>query len=124
MGKGGHATAAIDLSDGLSTDLDRLCRQSGVGAELFPERIPVRPSTRRAASALGLDAVEAALHGGEEYELLFTARPAAARKAALVARRLGVALTRVGTILAEEGIWLRRREGDSEPLAPGGWRHF
>jgi len=106
----GIATSMIDLSDGLSTDLHHLCEESRVGAEVAAEMIP------RAHGAT----LEQALHGGEDYELLFTA--SANRK---VPRSIaGVGVTRIGEIASGparvsllEG--LRRRE-----LPPGGWEHF
>jgi thiamine-monophosphate kinase len=70
----GKARAMIDVSDGLLIDLSRLCRESGVGAVIYAERIPVSGALRKAAAYLGVDADEMALAGGEDYELLFTAR--------------------------------------------------
>ncbi|MCK4964297.1 MAG: thiamine-phosphate kinase, partial [Dehalococcoidia bacterium] len=61
--------AAIDLSDGLVSDLNKLCKASGVGARLFTNQIPVHPVVRR---SFGDDSIELALSGGEDYELLFT----------------------------------------------------
>jgi thiamine-monophosphate kinase len=70
----GKASAMIDVSDGLLLDLSRLCRESGVGAVIHRERIPVSDALRKAAAYLGVDAGEMVLAGGEDYELLFTAR--------------------------------------------------
>ena len=111
----GIATAAIDISDGLSTDLRHLCEASGVGAEVWAESLPLH---RLAAGADGLDR---ALHGGEDYELLFTAPPVAR-----VPRRIaGVALTRIGVVMAKrKGIVLVQADGVKIPLAAGGWEHF
>jgi thiamine-monophosphate kinase len=64
------ATAAIDLSDGLSTDLTHLCHESAVGAEIFATELPIHPLAQQSGST---NALELALHGGEDYELLFTA---------------------------------------------------
>jgi thiamine-monophosphate kinase len=107
------ASAAMDLSDGLSTDLAHLVKASGVAAEIFSERIP-----------LGRNAtLEMALHGGEDYELLFTA-PAATKLPRTIAR---VAVTQVGRILAAKrgraGVTLVSAEG-SGALEPLGWEHF
>ncbi|MFN7925584.1 MAG: thiamine-phosphate kinase [Bryobacteraceae bacterium] len=101
----GRATACMDLSDGLSIDLYRLCIESGVSAVL--DR-PL-PSAPRAT----LDDV---LHGGEDYELLFTSRRAPARHA-------GVEITRIGAVCTP-----RRKAGEvtffGQPLRPMGYDHF
>ncbi len=124
LGKAALASAALDLSDGLSTDLARLCRESGTGCEVRADRVPVRPFTVRAAAALGLDPLSSALHGGEEYELLFTVRPPAAGKVERLARHLGVAVTVIGTVLPGSQRWLVSPEGHRTVLRPGGWQHF
>lgn len=110
----GLASAAIDISDGVSTDLDHLCEESGVGAVIETARMPLlsRP-----------DGLQRALEGGEDYELLFTVPP---RKAARV-RRLdvsGVACTEIGEIVSRPGMWLRTPQGEEQRLRPRGWEHF
>jgi thiamine-monophosphate kinase len=64
--------AMIDLSDGLSSDLIHICRQSGLGCRIFQDRIPVAEETNRAAREMSIEPFIAALNGGEDYELLFT----------------------------------------------------
>jgi thiamine-monophosphate kinase len=100
-----RATAAIDLSDGLSLDLQRLCIASGVSAEI------AAPPRFRGAS------LEQALHGGEEYELLFTVRPGTRVPSVFS----GLALTRIGTILKGPENEIRI---DGQPLAVLGFDHF
>lgn len=110
------ATAMMDLSDGLSIDLRRLCDASHSGATLFAEKIP-RPAIPDQADALQL-----ALHGGEDYQLLFTVSP---RKAAKIPRRFGkIPLTCVGKIVARKGVTLTGSDGKTSPLEPLGWDHF
>lgn len=98
-------TACIDLSDGLATDLANLLRDSGFGALIDADQIPVTRSTQRACEGLGLDPLEIAVAGGEDYELLFTRRPGRARDAAAyLSDRLGVPVRRIGRISAHPGI--------------------
>ena len=107
------ATAAIDLSDGLSTDLNHLCQESGVAAEIDAAALPIHPGATRAQ----------ALHGGEDYELLFTAAPAARMPRSIA----GVPITRIGRILrprTDEPTVTLLTERGAEPLQPQGWEHF
>ena len=65
-------TSMIDISDGLSSDLLHICRQSGIGCKIFQERIPIDSEAVQTANELNLEPVICALNGGEDYELLFT----------------------------------------------------
>jgi thiamine-monophosphate kinase len=109
-------SALIDLSDGLSTDLTRLCEASGVGACLWGDRIP-RP--KLGGNPKGLDL---ALHGGEDYQLLFTVPPRQAPRIPNHFRRLP--LSRIGEIKHRRGVLLAGTDGRLEPLNPGGWDCF
>ena len=110
----GVASAMIDLSDGLSTDLEHICQESHVGAEIEAEAIP------RAQVGLGKKpvALEFALHGGDDYELLFTSA------AAIPAQVAGVRVTRIGRTTRSAGMRLIGEDGKQQPLQPGGWEHF
>ncbi len=114
-------SAMIDTSDGLSTDLWHLCQASSVGACLWAGRIPKVP-VPPALRARGFDPLELALHGGEDYELLFTVPRRMAGKLPRVFR--GVAITPVGEITRERAVVLVRPDGRSTPLMPRGWDHF
>jgi thiamine-monophosphate kinase len=115
------ATACIDLSDGLSTDLAHLCQASGLAAEIEQAVIPLHSLTRKLPTQ---DALNAALHGGEDYELLFAA-PASTR----IPRQLGaVPITRIGRFIRKQAkrprITLLEADGSRATLEPQGWEHF
>jgi thiamine-monophosphate kinase len=119
------ATAMMDLSDGLSTDLARLCRESGVGARIELGAVPASDALTTVAPGLGVDAVELALHGGEDYELLAALPPEAVEDArARLADRFGTPLAEIGEVVAGEGVVAVRPDGTTAPLEPGGWDHF
>ena len=121
----GGASAMIDLSDGLASDLAHLCDASDVGFEIELESLPASEALGRAAGRLGLPAWKWILHGGEDYELLCTAAPErvqAMRQA--VAGTCGLPLTEIGVVLpAAGGRWLRRR-GRRRPVTGRGWQHW
>lgn len=100
---------AIDVSDGLASDVRRLAEASRVGVELHD--VPVAPEARRVADARGWDAQAMTLHGGEDYELLVAA-PA----------ELATGLTTVGRVV-EDGVWIVR-DGERVPLSETGYDHF
>ncbi len=114
----GLASAAIDLSDGLSTDLHRLCAASGVGARVHAARLPVVARVQGEA----LKTLSLALHGGEDYRLLFTVSP---RKVSTLHRaRLGVRLFEIGEVTSSRKLVLVSDDGSEEQLKPEGYDHF
>lgn len=110
------ATAAIDISDGLLADLGHLCTASGVGADLDASSIPREPIlTHRLGEA---DALQAALTGGDDYELLLALPPDSLDEARSALATVGVSLTPVGRFSSSPGI-----RGVS-CAGPAGWQHF
>jgi thiamine-monophosphate kinase len=121
LAKRGLASAVIDISDGLSTDLARLCDSSQVGARLQEKGIPI-PDLGSQGRRLGLDPLQLALDGGEDYQLLFTVSPA--RLSHLPRRFHGIALHRIGEIQKSRRIWLVNARGKAQVLKPAGYDHF
>lgn len=121
------ASAMIDTSDGLSTDLGHICDASGVGAKIWKQRIPaVRvPAALRERDAV-FDPLALALHGGEDYELVFTVSPRLCRNIPEVWSSSGerVPVTQIGEIVRGREITLLDANGNATPLRPLGWDHF
>jgi thiamine-monophosphate kinase len=114
------ASACIDVSDGLSTDLQHLCEASGVAAELDAALLPAHPLTASLAPA---EQTAAILHGGEDYELLFTARAETKIPRSLA----GVPITRIGRVVRFNKSRARMTivaEGTRFNLEPRGWEHL
>jgi len=122
------ATAMIDISDGLSNDLWHICEESGVAAVIEREAIPrARLHRRSAAARLSQeDAQELgfALHGGEDYELLFTV----SRSQKMPSRIMGIPITKIGEILSQTkgtaSLRILHNDGTIERLHRSGWEHF
>ena len=117
----GKATACIDLSDGLSTDLTHLCKASNVSAELNLAALPIHPLAKKLSAT---KALRLALHGGEDYELLFTAPPNLRLPKSLAK----TPITRIGTITKPLRNTPRITQiaagGQRSPLQPAGWEHL
>lgn len=119
------ATAAIDLSDGLSGDLRHLCGESRVGAEIDPRAIPVSTACRAYAESRRLEPALVALTGGEDYELLFTAPPAKQTAIARHARAHGFHITRIGTIRPRRfGMRMNTPDGTMKSIPNTSYEHF
>lgn len=116
------ATAMIDISDGLSSDLNHLCTASGAGALIESSALPIDTRVVELCGRRALDPLQLALHGGEDFELLFTVR---AEEVGRLPRRVdGVEITRIGEV--KEGVdGVKISEGSRTwELNPGGWKHF
>jgi thiamine-monophosphate kinase len=110
------ASAAIDISDGLSSELEHLCQQSSVGITIEYEKLPIKPGVKEAAETCGVDPTAWVLHGGEEFEILFTAPSEYAGTLAPFA-------THIGTVVATQGVVLSRG-GARAPLVARGFVHL
>lgn len=118
-------SAMMDISDGLASDLERICQESGVGAEVEAESLPISPPLRALASALGTESFRLALEGGEEYELLLTAPVEAEEELKKVVREAtGQKLSPVGRITEKSSGIRFLKDGREFPLKAKGWDHF
>jgi thiamine-monophosphate kinase len=113
-------TAMMDVSDGLSSDIRHICKQSGTGCEILDAEVPINEDAYNMALQFNIDPITCALNGGEDYELLFTINPADETK--LTGEG---AFSVIGQITAKEnGIVLVTRSGNRHPLKAQGWNHF
>jgi thiamine-monophosphate kinase len=122
LGEERIASAMIDLSDGLSSDLNHLCAESNVGALIDASLLPIDERVVELCGRRALDPLQLALHGGEDFELLFTVKPG---NIARLPRRVdGVEIKRIGEVThADKGVKIS--EGSRIwDLTPGGWKHF
>lgn len=113
----GLAHAAVDVSDGLLADLGHICVRSGVGARIDPACLPL--STAARARVGETHARDAALRGGDDYELCFTAPPAKRAAIEALGERLELPLTRIGKVVQGQGV-----EADGNERGAAGYEHF
>jgi thiamine-monophosphate kinase len=123
LGRNRAASACMDLSDGLADAVRQIAEASHVGITLDAGALPIDSEGRRWHDTEGNDIVDAAIRGGEDYELLFTVRPAHHGRLRDVRKRLGdLRLTRIGVITKERGLLLKTADGQRE--LPAGFEHF
>jgi thiamine-monophosphate kinase len=118
-----HATAAMDISDGLAIDCGRLCAASGVGARVEASAVPLSPA---AAGVVAADArlLRTVLTGGDDYEVLFAVRAGAEQAAERAAAAAGVAIARIGCIAEAAAVTFAGGDGLPLDLGSGGFDHF
>ena len=116
--------AMIDLSDGLSTDLNHIVRESGAGAEIQADAIPISEDARKLAAADKRTPLEHAFHDGEDFELLLAVEPVDAQDLLKQNPLAPVKLTHIGTIVEGSGVTVVAADGSRAALKPGGYEHF
>ena len=122
LGKEKLATAMIDISDGLIQDLSHICKASRIGAVILNEQLPLSRAYRAVA---GKEGTRYALGGGEDYELLFCARPSQRQRIEMLHNRAKVAISRIGScVYRTRGITVVDASGDAIPLHGQGHDHF
>lgn len=123
LGRNRAASACMDLSDGLADALAQVAASSGTGAVIDATTLPIHAGARAWFMSQGVDAVTAAVAGGDDYELLFTVpKRRRGRLRAVIREARGVAVTRIGELTADGEVALVR-DGVREPLPPG-FAHF
>ncbi|MEO8324893.1 MAG: thiamine-phosphate kinase [Nitrospirota bacterium] len=119
------ASAALDLSDGLSGDLEHLCQQSRVGALIQEASLPMSPHLLAYASHVSADPLPWVLHGGEEYELLFTVSPKKQHSLEEAVKQLRIPATAIGVMTSRRsGIQITHQNGRTQKLEPKSYVHF
>ena len=123
LGRNRAATACMDLSDGLADGVRQVAEASGVGITLDADALPIREAARRWHEVRGRDAIDASLAGGDDYELLFTVRPAQRGRLRAVQKRIGdVPINRIGVVTRDRALVVRMSAG--ERALPSGFEHF
>ena len=120
-----YATSAMDLSDGLSGDINHLCRQSQVGALIESVKIPMSQQMLRYAKRIRATPLQWSLHGGEDYELLFTIPPTYQHELEKIAKKRRMRITQIGVIQPKQfGIRLEESDQSQKRLLPCSYEHF
>jgi thiamine-monophosphate kinase len=119
------ASAMIDLSDGLASDLQRICDESQCGARIYLDKIPISNRLRKLGELSNKNVLDYALYGGEDYELLFTIDENRSKSLQEKWKNMKTPITCIGGIeIKKNGITLVHRDGKEERLATGGYDHF
>ncbi len=118
-----NINSMIDISDGLTADLGHILEESGVGAVLYEDEVPISADAERLARKTGLSALHHALHDGEDYELLFTLSDKESKKL-LASGCFPARLSKIGHISKSKGIKMRDPDGKLKRIKPIGYKHF
>ena len=127
LGRNRAASACIDLSDGLADGVHHIADRSGVGAIIEADALPIEPEARAWFGGRTADPITAAIAGGDDYELLFTARPRERGRLATALRQGAVPVTRIGVCTEGQEVLMRRAAHGAvieAPLPAAGYSHF
>jgi len=118
-----NINSMIDISDGLVADLGHILEESGVGAVLYEDEVPISADAKRLARKTGLSVLHHALHDGEDYELLFTLSDKESKKL-LASRSFPARLSKIGHINKSKGIKIQDTDGKLKRIKSIGYKHF
>lgn len=126
MGEVGRIHAMIDISDGLSSEIHHICRESRVGARLFAAKIPICPGAREIARKVGRSPMDYALGGGEDFELLFTLCPGEVERVrSHLLNNIRTPVAVIGEIVElRKGVVLVGEDGREREMPQSGYQHF
>ncbi|MCK9294608.1 MAG: thiamine-phosphate kinase [Desulfobulbaceae bacterium] len=122
LAQSGLVHAMMDISDGLATDLAHICKESGVGAEILAQEVPLAAELRKAAAVLELSPLQLALQGGEDYQLVFSAPEQNSEPLRNLSRQAGTDITCLGRIVAGQGVMLLQ-DGAGRDISFQGYEH-
>jgi len=121
--KSGAVTAAIDITDGLASNLWQISKESKVKIKIERELVPENPLVRRLATAHGLNVDDFVLYGGEDFELLFTVKSSGWTKVRRALERIGTSASVIGRVESGRGVFMKTK-GKTRPLPDRGYEHF
>ena len=124
LASSGSCTAAIDISDGLSSDLGHICDESKLGAVVHADALPRSEPLLEAAARIGSDPLHWMLNGGEDYVLLAAVRPEGLDAVKALLEAEGCSIHVIGMLVEGNDIILKRADGTEAPLPRRGWDHF
>lgn len=125
LGSSGFVTSAIDVSDGAVSDIKHICEESGLGAMIWSDKLPVSDAAKKVAKAFSKDVLEFALFGGEDYELAFTAPEKHMDKILAGLEKIGVSATIIGRMNKDKPhVRVLAKDGSSIDFSKSGWDHF
>lgn len=124
LSQNGGCTSCNDISDGLASELNEIASASGVGIVIEEQRLPIAPAVRNFSRLAGRDAVEWALFGGEDYQLVGTLSPLAYAVIVNAFQMQGLQLFIIGRVTEDQGVVLHQTNGEEKQLQAGGYNHF